>query len=115
VYSSRPKPWGLQHYAKWLIGVERGCTGVCRCRPTARRARQIIVTLQWAVHGLTLLVNTAFDPESLFPAETPCLAVLMLFLDRTSHFCFVSTYYARGCWIADGACRCNMPTMRGGE
>ncbi|RDX46417.1 hypothetical protein OH76DRAFT_1406924 [Lentinus brumalis] len=71
VYSSRPKPWVLQRYAKWLIGAERGCTGVCRCRPTARRARQIIVALQWAVRGLTLLANAVHSIRSLLSRRKP--------------------------------------------
>ncbi|KAI0768325.1 hypothetical protein BD413DRAFT_134966 [Trametes elegans] len=35
-------PWLVQWYARWLIGKERGCTGVCHCRPTARRALQVL-------------------------------------------------------------------------
>ncbi|KAI0774129.1 hypothetical protein C8Q74DRAFT_1268333 [Fomes fomentarius] len=34
----RCDPWVLHRYTHWLIGNERGCTGVCHCRPTARRA-----------------------------------------------------------------------------
>ncbi|KAI0628802.1 hypothetical protein C8Q77DRAFT_1145477 [Trametes polyzona] len=39
-------PWIAHWYAKWLIGDERGCTGVCRCRPTARHARRVLVLLR---------------------------------------------------------------------
>ncbi|KAI0073906.1 hypothetical protein K474DRAFT_1666046 [Panus rudis PR-1116 ss-1] len=35
-----------QWYASWLMGNERGCTGVCRCRPTARHARRVLVLLR---------------------------------------------------------------------
>ncbi|KAI0676973.1 hypothetical protein C8Q78DRAFT_1000412 [Trametes maxima] len=29
-------------YSQWLVGKERGCLGTCRCRPTARTARQVL-------------------------------------------------------------------------
>ena len=54
VYGQQSKPWLLQRYAQWLIGVERGCTGVCHCRPTARRARQVFAFLHWVVRGWSL-------------------------------------------------------------
>ncbi|KAH9846044.1 hypothetical protein C2E23DRAFT_744977 [Lenzites betulinus] len=38
-------PWTAERYIKWLIGSERGCTGVCRCRPTARTALRVIKVL----------------------------------------------------------------------
>ncbi|KAH9886270.1 hypothetical protein C8Q73DRAFT_769270 [Cubamyces lactineus] len=41
-------------YAKWLIGSERGCTTACRCRPTARKARQVLVLIRWVVRALEL-------------------------------------------------------------
>ncbi|KAI0324506.1 hypothetical protein GY45DRAFT_1262695 [Cubamyces sp. BRFM 1775] len=34
-------------YADWVKGKERGCTTVCRCRPTARRARQLLTGILW--------------------------------------------------------------------
>ncbi|KAI0632464.1 hypothetical protein C8Q77DRAFT_1125852 [Trametes polyzona] len=33
----------------WLVGDEQGCTDVCRCRPTARRARQVLSVLRWFI------------------------------------------------------------------
>ncbi|OSD00625.1 hypothetical protein PYCCODRAFT_673575 [Trametes coccinea BRFM310] len=39
-YSSE-QPWVLRRYVQWLIGDERGCTTVCRCRPTACHAREL--------------------------------------------------------------------------
>ncbi|KAI0737955.1 hypothetical protein C8Q80DRAFT_1114475 [Daedaleopsis nitida] len=48
-FSKRPVPWVVRRYSDWLIGEERGCTGVCRCRPSARRARQVLCILVWAV------------------------------------------------------------------
>ncbi|RPD58314.1 hypothetical protein L226DRAFT_561547 [Lentinus tigrinus ALCF2SS1-7] len=47
-YSDRPLPWIVRRYIDWLIGDERGCTTVCRCRPSARRARQVLsVIIYW--------------------------------------------------------------------
>ncbi|KAM5541233.1 hypothetical protein V8D89_005162 [Ganoderma adspersum] len=43
-------PWIPRWYAQWLVGNERGCTSVCRCRPTARRARQVLTMLRWLVY-----------------------------------------------------------------
>ncbi|PIL34773.1 hypothetical protein GSI_02560 [Ganoderma sinense ZZ0214-1] len=43
-------PWIPRRYAQWLVGNERGCTSVCRCRPTARRARQVLTVLRWLVY-----------------------------------------------------------------
>ncbi|KAL1943184.1 hypothetical protein VTO73DRAFT_4259 [Trametes versicolor] len=37
-----------QSFIQWLIGDERGCTGVCRCRPTARDALKVVLVLRWA-------------------------------------------------------------------
>ncbi|EIW56498.1 uncharacterized protein TRAVEDRAFT_49324 [Trametes versicolor FP-101664 SS1] len=46
-----PKPphWVAQKYIQWLIGDERGCYGVCHCRPTARAALKVVLVLRWAV------------------------------------------------------------------
>ncbi|KAI0711683.1 hypothetical protein C8Q76DRAFT_769453 [Earliella scabrosa] len=41
--------WIARRYAAWLVGKERGCTGVCHCRPSARRARQVLAALHGAV------------------------------------------------------------------
>ncbi|KAM5541274.1 hypothetical protein V8D89_005203 [Ganoderma adspersum] len=40
-------PWIPRQYAQWLVGNERGCTSICHCRPTARRARQVLTVLRW--------------------------------------------------------------------
>ncbi|TFK80276.1 hypothetical protein K466DRAFT_387675 [Polyporus arcularius HHB13444] len=40
IYSERHIPWVVRRYIKWLVGNERGCTRICSCRPSARRARQ---------------------------------------------------------------------------
>ncbi|KAJ3009921.1 hypothetical protein NUW54_g2632 [Trametes sanguinea] len=44
-----PLPIILQVYLRWLTGRERGCVESCRCRPTARRARQVLVAIHWLV------------------------------------------------------------------
>ncbi|PIL34768.1 hypothetical protein GSI_02555 [Ganoderma sinense ZZ0214-1] len=50
-------PWIPVRYAQWVVGNERerGCTGVCRCRPTARRARQVLTVLRWLVYASEFL------------------------------------------------------------
>ncbi|KAI0749750.1 hypothetical protein C8Q80DRAFT_644754 [Daedaleopsis nitida] len=51
-YNSNGKhPWICTRYAQWLVGKEQGCPGVCRCRPTARRALQVLAVIRWLVHG----------------------------------------------------------------
>ncbi|KAI0367724.1 hypothetical protein BV20DRAFT_970298 [Pilatotrama ljubarskyi] len=37
-------------YVQWLTGNERGCLGVCRCRPTARKARRVLVLLKMVAY-----------------------------------------------------------------
>ncbi|KAI0764693.1 hypothetical protein C8Q74DRAFT_1205493 [Fomes fomentarius] len=49
VYRKQPVPWILRRYTHWLIGEEHGCTAVCHCRPSARRAHQVLSVLCWAV------------------------------------------------------------------
>ncbi|KAI0696977.1 hypothetical protein C8T65DRAFT_29164 [Cerioporus squamosus] len=41
-------PWVARRYIRWLVGNERGCTTICRCRPTARKARQMLGVIFWA-------------------------------------------------------------------
>ncbi|KAL1939036.1 hypothetical protein VTO73DRAFT_10296 [Trametes versicolor] len=43
--------WPARKFVQWLIGDERGCTSVCRCRPTARTALRVLVILRWAVYA----------------------------------------------------------------
>ncbi|EIW53695.1 uncharacterized protein TRAVEDRAFT_23945 [Trametes versicolor FP-101664 SS1] len=43
--------WPANKFVQWLVGNERGCTGVCRCRPTARTALRVLVILRWAVYA----------------------------------------------------------------
>ncbi|KAI0352502.1 hypothetical protein OH77DRAFT_1428531 [Trametes cingulata] len=46
-YSDTPSPpWVARRIHKWLLGNERGCTGVCRCRPTARRMFQVLTAIR---------------------------------------------------------------------
>ncbi|RPD68598.1 hypothetical protein L226DRAFT_473218 [Lentinus tigrinus ALCF2SS1-7] len=42
------QPLLFRRYVDWLIGRERGCLTVCRCRPSARRAIRVLAILQWA-------------------------------------------------------------------
>ncbi|KAI0629595.1 kinase-like domain-containing protein [Trametes polyzona] len=42
-------PWILRRMVRWLYGNERGCTGVCRCRPTARTARKVLTVVRHAI------------------------------------------------------------------
>ncbi|KAI0330092.1 hypothetical protein GY45DRAFT_1251577 [Cubamyces sp. BRFM 1775] len=39
-------PWLLRRYARWLIGNERGCRSVCRCRPTAQTALRVMAAIR---------------------------------------------------------------------
>ncbi|KAI0824508.1 hypothetical protein BC628DRAFT_1322350 [Trametes gibbosa] len=45
-------PWIARWYVQWLRGVERGCHTVCRCRPTARRARLVLTVIRSVVYVL---------------------------------------------------------------
>ncbi|KAI0328456.1 hypothetical protein GY45DRAFT_1355149 [Cubamyces sp. BRFM 1775] len=45
-------PWLLRRYAQWLIGNERGCRTVCRCRPTARTALCIMSIVRFMLSTL---------------------------------------------------------------
>ncbi|KAI0324114.1 hypothetical protein GY45DRAFT_1314317 [Cubamyces sp. BRFM 1775] len=53
-YKEQSMPRLARWYVQWLIGNERGCTTACRCRPTARRARQVLVLIRWVVRLLEL-------------------------------------------------------------
>ncbi|KAI0368433.1 hypothetical protein BV20DRAFT_948116 [Pilatotrama ljubarskyi] len=39
-------PWAARRIHKWLLGNERGCTTICRCRPTARQVFQILTVVR---------------------------------------------------------------------
>ncbi|KAI0357918.1 hypothetical protein OH77DRAFT_1450552 [Trametes cingulata] len=41
-----PPPRIVRWFIAWLIGSERGCSGVCHCRPSARAARRILDVLR---------------------------------------------------------------------
>ncbi|KAH9923442.1 uncharacterized protein BXZ73DRAFT_24554, partial [Epithele typhae] len=43
-------PWMLRWYFFWLRGNEAGCLGVCICRPTVRRARQVLTGMRILVY-----------------------------------------------------------------
>ncbi|TBU38322.1 hypothetical protein BD309DRAFT_994522 [Dichomitus squalens] len=48
IVGDKPLPRIVDTFAQWLIGDERGCSGVCRCRPTAHRAGQVLSLVRWA-------------------------------------------------------------------
>ena len=47
--TSAPCPWVAEWLVSWLKGEERGCAGVCYCRPTARRALQAVSVIRWCL------------------------------------------------------------------
>ncbi|TBU48899.1 hypothetical protein BD309DRAFT_997376 [Dichomitus squalens] len=58
VYSyRREEPRIVRWFVEWLKGTERGCRSVCRCRPTARRARQMLTFLR----GLFYIIEVLSD------------------------------------------------------
>ncbi|KAM5541235.1 hypothetical protein V8D89_005164 [Ganoderma adspersum] len=50
-------PWIAERLVLWLKGEERGCPGVCRCRPTARRALRAVSVIRWCVYAADLCGN----------------------------------------------------------
>ncbi|KAI0629602.1 hypothetical protein C8Q77DRAFT_296399 [Trametes polyzona] len=42
-------PWTVRRITRWLIGDERGCVGVCHCRPTARTVRRVLTVVRWGL------------------------------------------------------------------
>ncbi|KAH9853203.1 hypothetical protein C2E23DRAFT_778132 [Lenzites betulinus] len=57
---TRP-PWIATKCIQWLIGNERGCPGVCRCRPTARTALRVVkllVRVVYVVEGCRWMTRT---------------------------------------------------------
>ncbi|KAH9855436.1 hypothetical protein C2E23DRAFT_583977 [Lenzites betulinus] len=66
--SNEMPPWIATKYIQWLIGNERGCTGVCRCRPTARtalRAIKLLVHVVYVMEGCRWVARTVL---SLWPS-----------------------------------------------
>ena len=47
-------PLLARRFVRWVIGEEQssclGTVGVCHCRPTARRARQVFGVLRWILY-----------------------------------------------------------------
>ncbi|TBU36830.1 hypothetical protein BD309DRAFT_984685 [Dichomitus squalens] len=60
----------LDRYTRWVIGDERGCGAVCRCRPSAHQARQALAAVRWAVyawecfHGILTTVRIVVSGHS---------------------------------------------------
>ncbi|KAH9944963.1 uncharacterized protein BXZ73DRAFT_38695 [Epithele typhae] len=43
-------PWYMRWYLGWIIGeAERGCEGICHCRPTAAHALRVLQVIGWYV------------------------------------------------------------------
>ncbi|KAI0331350.1 hypothetical protein GY45DRAFT_1433939 [Cubamyces sp. BRFM 1775] len=55
-------------YADWVKGKERGCATVCHCRPTARRARQLLTGLLWGVRVWERVKNALCNLKELLLA-----------------------------------------------
>ncbi|TBU21686.1 hypothetical protein BD311DRAFT_706701 [Dichomitus squalens] len=51
VRRNKPLPCIVDRFAQWVVGDERGCSDVCRCRPTARRARQVLTFVRWVINA----------------------------------------------------------------
>ncbi|TBU26189.1 hypothetical protein BD311DRAFT_726407 [Dichomitus squalens] len=64
---SRPEPLIVRWLIRWLIGTERGCRAACRCRPTARRVRQMLTFMRGLVYTLELLSNLPAILRRLLP------------------------------------------------
>ncbi|KAL1943192.1 hypothetical protein VTO73DRAFT_4267 [Trametes versicolor] len=70
-------PWLATKLIKWLIGNERGCTGVCRYRPSAHQAMQVAREIQTA-NPPKLSRNNRFRWErSRRPGGVPTLLPLL--------------------------------------
>ncbi|TBU55759.1 hypothetical protein BD310DRAFT_932964 [Dichomitus squalens] len=50
-------PWIAQQLMLWLKGDEQGCTGVCHCRPTARRALRVVNAIKWCIRAADFCGN----------------------------------------------------------
>ena len=62
-------PWVAERLVLWLKGDERpgGCTGVCGCRPMARRALHAVSVIRWCVYAADLCGNAfGFVRDKLF-------------------------------------------------
>nr|VWO99431.1 Uncharacterized protein [Ganoderma boninense] len=59
-------PWLLGLCVRWLEGNERGCTSVCRCRPTVTRARQVLTVVRWFAGVGELFAAVFTYPVTLF-------------------------------------------------
>ncbi|KAI9069806.1 hypothetical protein FKP32DRAFT_1640417 [Trametes sanguinea] len=49
LHDEQTPPWLFQRYTAWLTGNERGCLSACHCRPTARKARHVLIGIQQIV------------------------------------------------------------------
>ncbi|KAI0737957.1 hypothetical protein C8Q80DRAFT_1275987 [Daedaleopsis nitida] len=65
-YIKRDVPWVVRRYTDWLVGTERGCTAVCHCRPSARRARQVLDVIVSAIRIWDASVSVFSSVRDLF-------------------------------------------------
>ncbi|KAI0325204.1 hypothetical protein GY45DRAFT_280962 [Cubamyces sp. BRFM 1775] len=47
-FCAKYSSWVASWCARWLVGAERGCHQVCRCRPTAQTVRRVLSILRFA-------------------------------------------------------------------
>ncbi|KAM5541282.1 hypothetical protein V8D89_005211 [Ganoderma adspersum] len=59
-------PWFLTRLCQWVIGNERGCLGVCHCRPTARRVLVVLTIMRWVVCLSEVLGKSVAAVRALF-------------------------------------------------
>ena len=75
MYWGKPIPRLVRKYVQWLIGHERGCETVCRCRPTAHCAKKVLTVIRLAAQifeyckDVLRLVVTGYKPPAL-PSQT---------------------------------------------
>ncbi|KAM5541292.1 hypothetical protein V8D89_005221 [Ganoderma adspersum] len=68
-------PWLLTRLCQWVIGNERGCSGVCHCRPSARRVLVVFTVIGWVVSLSEALGKSVAAVRALFVSfRSPTLA-----------------------------------------
>ncbi|KAI0365217.1 hypothetical protein BV20DRAFT_954794 [Pilatotrama ljubarskyi] len=65
--------WIAHRYVRWLVGNERECSGVCRCRPTAQKARQVLALIRALVYIADVSVRSARSAWQVLRSFIPTL------------------------------------------
>ncbi|KAI0362838.1 hypothetical protein BV20DRAFT_959479, partial [Pilatotrama ljubarskyi] len=65
--------WVARRYILWLMGDERGCSGICRCRPTARKARQVLALIRTFIYISDLCVRPLKLARRVLESSMPLL------------------------------------------